>query len=146
MPATGTVLAPVAFSTASEQRKINKKRKLAESTEDTDAADRPKENTTTVNGAHHDHSGRGASFLARLGDTTSYSPERRIGAPHNTFSSQQEQLQRNQDALLLMHASEGNSAQADQNADDEVSDETDEAEIQGMSRMLDDGKGRMRMF
>jgi hypothetical protein len=41
-----------------------------------------------------------------------------------------------------MNATNGNSPPADQSG----SSETDEAEIQGMSRMLDDGKGRMCRF
>jgi hypothetical protein len=106
----------------------------------TDATNRTGEFSTTPDGINHDQPHHGHAFPANLSGTAHYSPAR---ASQNITQLQNEEQQRNRDSLLNMNTAA--SAQVDQATGDEASDETDEAELQGMSRMLDDGKGRMRM-
>jgi hypothetical protein len=142
VPATGTL--PEFSSAASEQRINNKKRKLDDVAGHTDAPIRIGEHSTTPDGANHDGPHNGGAYPANLSGTAHYSPDRAARASQNIIASQHEQQQRNRDSLFNMNTAV--SAQVDQATGDEASDETDEAELQGMSRMLDDGKGRMRMF
>lgn len=139
MPATGTH--PGLSSAASDQGINNKKRKLDDVAGHTDAPIRAGE---LSNGVNHDQPHHGGAYPADLSGTAHYSPDRAARASQNLTQLQREQQQRNRDSLLNMNTAV--SAQVDQGTGDEASDETDEAELQGMSRMLDDGKGRMRMF
>ncbi|EEA27634.1 conserved hypothetical protein [Talaromyces marneffei ATCC 18224] len=136
VPATGAL--PDA---STEQRSNSKKRKLDDVTGHTDSPNRTGELSTTPSGVNPDQPLHGAALLANLTGTTHYSPDRAPRASQNISQLQHEQQQLNRDSLLNMNTAV--SAQADQAASDEASDETDEAELQGMSRMLDDGKGRM---
>lgn len=140
MPATGKP--PGSASTASDQPTNNKKRKLDDVAGYTDATNRTGY-STTPSGVNHDQPPHGG-YTANLSSTAQYSPDRAAKVLQNMTQLQHEQQQRNRDSLLNM--STAVSAQVDQTTGDEASDETDEAELQGMSRMLDDGKGRMRMF
>lgn len=138
MRETGSL--PVVSSTATEQRNNGKKRKLADLAVDTDATNRSEELTTTPGGRPY----RDSAFPANLSHSTRDPSGREVRISQSIASSHHEQ-RRNRDSLLAMNASAAPSAQVEQAAVDEASDETDEAELQGMSRMLDDGKGRMRM-
>lgn len=142
MSATGTL--PGLPNAASDQRINSKKRKLDDVAGHTDAPNRTGELLTTPNGVNRDQPRHGGAYPANLSSTAHYSPHRAAKLSQNLTQLQHEQQQRNRDSLLNM--STAVSAQIDQNTGDEASDETDEAELQGMSRMLDDGKGRMRMF
>lgn len=143
MPATGTH--PGLASAASDQHINNKKRKLDDVTGHANAPNRTGELSTTQDGVTHDQPYHGGGYPANLSSNAQYSPDRAAKVLQNMTQLQHEQhQQRNQDSLLNL--STAVSAQVDQTTGDEASDETDEAELQGMSRMLDDGKGRMRMF
>lgn len=140
MPATGSL--PGSASAASDQPINNKKRKLNDLAGHADATNRTG-HSTTPGGVHHDQLHHGG-YPANLSSTAQYSPDRAAKVLQNMTQLQYEQQQRNRDSLLNMNTAV--SAQVDHTTGDEASDETDEAELQGMSRMLDDGKGRMRMF
>ncbi|PCH07490.1 Transcription factor [Penicillium occitanis (nom. inval.)] len=128
-------------SAASEQRINNKKRKLDDVAGHTDAPNRTGEPLTTPNGVNGDQPHHDGAYPVNLSGAAHYSPDRAARVSQNLTQLQHEQQQRIRDSLLNM--STAVSAQVDQNTGDEASDETDEAELQGMSRMLDDGKGRM---
>jgi hypothetical protein len=144
VPETGTV--PVVANAVTEQRKNSKKRKLGESSTP-EVAYRSQQQIASHD-VHHDGPGRGTSFPATLSEVAHYSPGQlaRVSEGIAGHHSPSQHQQRNRDSLLVMNTSAGTPAQTDQAADDGGSDATDEAEIQGMSRMLDDGKGRMRMY
>lgn len=139
--ATGKL--PEVSSKATEQRIDNRKRKLDDVIGHADAPGQTGELSTTSDGVNHDQTHRTAAYPAALSSSAPYSPARAARVLQSAAHLQQEQ-QRYRDSLLNMNTSV--SAHVDQNTGDEASDETDEAELQGMSRMLDDGKGRMRMF
>lgn len=142
MPATGTV--PVVSNPVPEYRKNSKKRKLESSTT-ADSTDVPytseqDQPTTTPDLVHHGLASPGAAFPVALGERANYAPDQITKVSDNQSPVQ------HRDSLLVMNTPADASAKIDETAGGETSDETDEAELQGMSRMLDDGKGRMRTF
>ncbi|EED20121.1 conserved hypothetical protein [Talaromyces stipitatus ATCC 10500] len=131
VPATGSF--PAVSSTAIEQRSNGQKRKFSDLVANMDATNRSEEPTRTAD----DQPYQGSAFPANVNDAAYHTTDRTVSVSHH------EQQHRNRDSLLVRNIPTTSSDQVEQAAHDEISDETDEAELQGMSRMLDDGKGRM---
>lgn len=143
MPATGSVLGSNA---PAEQRINNKKRKLAVSAISVDVNDSQPRDPEDSDGQSHQNT----AFPAQESNASPLVSSQLEREPQNVYSSESghedQERQRHRDSLFVLNTATTHSAQVEHATDDEASDETDEAEMQGMSRMLDDGKGRMREF
>lgn len=130
VPATGT--SPVESNAPPEQRKNPKKRSLDDaqgSPVAATAAASKRLAQITSDPAHH---GQNLSFGTRERVALSENPSHQSPTPRP---------QHTRDPFPVMSTANGGFPQVENG---EGSEEADEAELQGMSRMLNDGKGRMR--
>lgn len=143
MPATGSVLGSNA---PAEQRINNKKRKLAVSAISANIEDSQARDLEDSDGSGRQNT----AFPTQESIASPLVSPQLEREPQNVSSSESghedQERQRHRDSLFVLNTATTHSTQVERATDDEASDETDEAEMQGMSRMLDDGKGRMREF